>query len=342
MSETQSTAPEGEEFETERARWFIRLLYNREPTDQTEIISLRNRFRGHSTSKFLYYASHLPDFHKQAQDTQNIMLDSLFRKRAEYVVPGRIEQMVPNLYVIGQPRSGTTSLHDYFMDHPDVFVPMVKETNYYSHWAEAFWGKGGLRYEDYLMYFMDAEDQRVRCDISPYYLSEPGVALRIYRDSPRARLIAILRDPIELIISKFNLDHANSDAVDIDNWIARGLAQYKDHGPRWAYDTCATALFHCNIALSLSEYIRYFRRRARLYIFEEVIRDQAAAYRDICEYLQIPFVYEREYWSWRSSGAARPSEPALHELAAVLLPMVKQIENVTGRDLGMWYSRWTW
>ena len=341
MSETQFTA-DREEFETERARWFIRLLYNREPIDHAEVIRLRNRFKGYSTSKFLYYASHLPDFHKQAQDAQNVMLDSLFRKRAEYIVPGKAEQLMPNTFVIGQPRSGTTSLHDYFMDHPDVFVPVVKETNYYSHWSEGFSGKGGLRYDDYLMYFMDAEDEPIRCDISPYYLSEPGAALRIYRDSPRARVIAILRDPIELIISKFRLDHASSDSADIDSWIMRGLAQYRDNGPRWAYDTCTTTLFHCNVALALSEYLRYFRRRVKLYVFEEMIKDQAAAYEDICDFLEIPFVYEREYWSWRSSGTARPSTPVLRELAAFLLTIVKQIEAVTKRDLSIWYSRWTW
>jgi hypothetical protein len=338
VNEIESNA---EDYETERAFWFIRLFYNREPEDGSEVLRLRNLFKGLSSEKLLFFASHLPDFHREAKIAQNVMWDSLVRKRIEYIIPGRVEKLPPNAFIIGQPRTGTTSLHEYFADHPDVFVPVVKETNYYSHWSEAFHGKGGLRYEDYLMYFMDAADELIRCDISPFYLSEPGAALRIYRDSPRAKVIAILRDPIDLIVSKYNLDHSDANA-EIDIWIRRGLAQYGDNGPRWSHDSCVTTLFHCDISACLSEYLRYFRQRMKICMFEEMIEDQQAAYEGICDFLEIPFVYHRQYWSWRSPGTSRPSEAVLRELAAFLLPMVKRTEAMIGRDLSRWYSRWTW
>ena len=327
--------------DTERALWFHRFFYGREP-DVGELDRLKNMFAGYPTGKMLYHMSHLPEFHKQARTIQNIMLDSLYRKRGEYLFRDRIEEIRPNAFVIGQPRSGTTSLHDYFMDHPDVFVPYTKETNYYSHWSEACFGPGGLRYEDYLMHFVDAEDEAIRCDISPFYVSEPGVALRIYRDTPRAKILLILRDPINLIISKYNLDHNNPGQAAIDDWLARGLSQFRENAPRWAHDLCVTSLFHCTISASLAEYIRYFKGRMKVLIFEDMIADQEAAYRDICDFLQIQARYSQQYWSWRSPGSARPSPEMLRELATFLLPEVKRIEAVLGRDLSQWYSSWNW
>ncbi len=324
---------------TQRALWFHRFFYGREP-DVGEVDRLKNMFAGYSTGKMVYHMSHLPEFHKQPQTIHNIMLNSLYRKRGEYLFRERIDEIRPNAFVIGQPRSGTTSLHDYFMDHPDVFVPYSKETNYYSHWSEACFGPGGLRYEDYLMHFLDAANEAIRCDISPFYVSEPGVALGIYRDTPRAKILLILRDPISLIISKYNLDHNVSDPSALDDWIARGLAQYKENAPRWVHDLCVTALFHCMISSAISEYLRYFRGRIKICIFEEMIVDQQSAYREICNFFEIPFHYERQYWSWRAPGSVQPGSAILRALADFMLPEVKQIETVIGRDLSQWYSCW--
>jgi hypothetical protein len=330
-----------EAHEMERALWFYRFFYDREP-DAADMRRLKHLFSGYSTRELLYRISHDPAFHKEARTLQNIMLDSLYRKRGAYLYRARIDEIRPNAFVIGQPRAGTTSLHDYFLDHPDVFVPYSKETNYYSHWSEACFGRGGLRYEDYLMYFIDAEQETIRCDISPFYVSEPGVALRIYRDTPHAKILLILRDPINLIISKYNLDHNNPNQEAIDDWIARGLSQYKNCAPRWVHDLCVTSLFHGTISPSLSEYVRYFKGQIKILIFEEMIADQEAAYRDVCDFLQIPAKYDREYWSWRSPGSARPSPEALRELASFLLPEARRIEAIIGRDLSQWYSRWDW
>jgi hypothetical protein len=337
----QEETRNGEGEEAERALWFHRFFYGCEP-DAADIRRILNLFKGYSTNKLLYYVSQLPEFHTRARVVQNIMLDSLYRKRGNNLVRGRIEQISPNAFVIGQPRAGTTSLHDYFLDHPDVYAPFSKETNYYSHWSEPIFGPGGLRYEDYLMHFVDAEDEAIRCDISPFYVSEPGVALRIYRDTPRAKILLILRDPINLIVSKYNLDHNDPDPSVLDNWIARGLSQYKEHAPRWAHDLCVTALFHCMVSPEVSEYLRYFKGRMKICIFEEMIADQETAFREICDFLEIPFYYEREYWSWRAPGSAKPTPNALRALADFLLPEVKRMEAVIRRDLSLWYSRWNW
>jgi hypothetical protein len=327
-------------WELARARWFIRLFYNREPSSEAELTRLVRLYGGLPTEKFLQFATQQTDFHHQARLLQNIMLDSLTRKRAELLSIIDEASVRPNCFVIGQPRCGTTSLHEYFRSHPDVFVPLIKETNYYSHWSQACMGRHGLNYTDYLMYFVDAKAKAVRCDISPFYISEPGTALRIYRDSPGAKIIAILRNPIDIIISKFNLDHGGRDGEDIDTWIRRGINDYRISAPRWNHAECVNAIFNCMIANQLSEYLRYFAGATKIIIFDDISENQELVYLDLCKFLGIAPVYNRLYWEWKAPSSRRPSEDGARELQKLFLPEIKRIEQIAGRDLSQWYSKW--
>ena len=55
---------------------------------------------------------------------------------------------------------------------------------------------------------------------------------------------------------------------------------------------------------------------------------------------EFEFLYDKPYWSWMSPRSARPNNETRAELANFLLPEVKRIETVLGRDLSVWYSKW--
>ena len=96
------------------------------------------------------------------------------------------------------------------------------------------------------------------------------------------------------------------------------------------------------VSPEVSEYLGHFKGRMKICIFEEMIADQETAFREICDFLEIPFYYEREYWSWRAPGSVKPTPGASRALADFLLPEVKRMEGVIRRDLSLWYSRWNW
>jgi sulfotransferase family protein len=103
----------------------------------------------------------------------------------------------PNTFVIGAPRSGTTSLYEYLSTHPDVFMSPVKEPEFFS---------GSSRHADldrYLALFERAGDEKVRGEASTGYLAHPTAAIHLQRCVPEARIIAILRDPADRAHSHF-------------------------------------------------------------------------------------------------------------------------------------------
>jgi hypothetical protein len=118
-------------------------------------------------------------------------------------VPGR---RVPDFYIVGQPKSGTTALYEMLRDHPQIFMPELKEPWFFaSDMLPRFQPPRSappLRtLDDYLAIFADAApDQRLGEASSAYLLSRTAAA-RIAELRPDARIVAILREPASFLRS---------------------------------------------------------------------------------------------------------------------------------------------
>lgn len=109
--------------------------------------------------------------------------------------------MLPNLIVIGAARSGTTSLHSYLDLHPEISMSSTKELDFFV--LEKNWPKG---IEWYKSNFTPTDETKVLGESSPSYTMchvFSGVPQRMHRFLPEARLIYILRDPIDRIVSHY-------------------------------------------------------------------------------------------------------------------------------------------
>ena len=112
----------------------------------------------------------------------------------------------PTFIIIGAQRAGTTSVHFSLARHPQVFMSRVKETNFFLRDAAGRlppWVDDGIdertprTWQDYQALFTDSGPQRIAIgESSPSYLYAP-CAVRIERMLPDAKLIAILRHPVE-------------------------------------------------------------------------------------------------------------------------------------------------
>lgn len=102
-----------------------------------------------------------------------------------------------NLFIIGAPKAGTTSLANTLGQHPDIFLPHVKEPNHFGRDLRTKYKS----ISDYAALFGGCEGVRYRIDASTNTLRSKSAILEIMRVVPDARFIAILRDPVEAVPS---------------------------------------------------------------------------------------------------------------------------------------------
>ena len=106
--------------------------------------------------------------------------------------------MLPNLIVIGAARCGTTSLHRYLNLHPEIEMSPVKEPQFFNDWN---WDRGLAWYEDQF-----PASAKIVGESSPTYTAHPvhpHVPERMASVVPDARLIYLVRDPIERLLSGY-------------------------------------------------------------------------------------------------------------------------------------------
>ncbi len=106
-------------------------------------------------------------------------------------------RMLPTIIVIGAQKGGTTSLHEYLADHPAVGSSAIKEVQYFSHNSYR-----GLDW--YRAHFPRIGEYPHAIESSPYYLFHPCAPARVRATVPDARLIAVLRDPVDRARSHHN------------------------------------------------------------------------------------------------------------------------------------------
>ena len=101
----------------------------------------------------------------------------------------------PDFLILGCQKGGTTTLYDLLTQHPRVQPAAAKEVHFFS----LHHGRG---WDWYAQQFPDAH-QGITGEATPYYLFHPLAAERIARQCPGARLIALLRDPVQRSLSQY-------------------------------------------------------------------------------------------------------------------------------------------
>lgn len=168
--------------------------------------------------------------------------------------------MLPNFVLIGAQKSGTSSLYSYLMSHPQVFMSTTKEPQYFA--TERNWSLGQEWYESL---FVDAGDATAIGEASTVYSKHPvhhGVPERMARLIPEARLIYLVRHPVERIRSHYeHLLRLGSES--------RSLAVAVREDPKFVN--------YSRYAFQIDQYLKYFPREQFLVLTSEDLRNKRVA-----------------------------------------------------------------
>ncbi len=119
--------------------------------------------------------------------------------------------MLPNFFIVGAPKAGTTSLYHYLESHPDIYMSPIKEPNYFSYEEiirqNLFYKETKVgNTEDYESLFNNVTTEKAVGEASVSYLFYESVPAKIKKLVPKARIIIMLRNPVERAFSHFAMD----------------------------------------------------------------------------------------------------------------------------------------
>lgn len=106
--------------------------------------------------------------------------------------------VLPNLFIPGAGKSGTSSLHDYLNQHPEIYMSKVKEPHFFSD--DRYYGLGLNEYEKL---FEEGKECQFRGESSTGYMLFKNVIERIKSDIPNPKFIFILRNPVDRAYSHY-------------------------------------------------------------------------------------------------------------------------------------------
>lgn len=190
---------------------------------------------------------------------------------------------IPNLFIIGAMKSGTTYLHDLLSAHPDIFMSKIKEPCYFvksnelKKFAPSMWNMGiSENHDKYFQLFENVKNEKIVGESSTLYTKFPtlsGVPEKIYNFNPDAKFIYVMRDPIERTLSHFwHNVHVESKMFDI-------------------YEGIKSDPHYMNVsyyALQINQYLKFFNKKQFFFLtFEKMIKNPENMLINIFEWLNV-------------------------------------------------------
>src|SRR5258706_10449866 len=103
----------------------------------------------------------------------------------------------PDFFIVGAPKCGTTAMNDYLGQHPDIYMA-PKELHYFGADLKI---KDKISESAYLQYFKNAGNKKILGEASVWYLFSGTAAKEIKNFSPDAKILIMLRNPVEVVYS---------------------------------------------------------------------------------------------------------------------------------------------
>ena len=271
------------------------------------------------------------------------------RLAARHLVDGN--RRLPELLVIGAQRAGTSSLYKWLESHPNVVASLRKETEYLSaHWCKPeSWYRGHFA-SGPRRTFEKALRARpiVTFEASPNYLFHPLAPERAAGLMPDARIVALLRDPVDRAFSHWQHEVRNGrESLGFEAALDAEPDRLAGEEDRMRADHCYRSLAweRCSYAArgryadQLQRWFALFPRGQVMVVHSaDLYRDTASCYAAILDFLRLPAFTPKAFGNHSFGGGAprgtRMADATWRRLKAEFAPHDQRLYELLGCDFG--------
>jgi hypothetical protein len=207
-----------------------------------------------------------------------------------------MEQLLcPNFLIVGAAKAGTTSLSYWLQQHPDVFLPAIKEPSYFVS------NYGLADREQYYDLFTPGVGKRMIGEASTAYLTAPESAAWIAEELGIIKIIIILRHPVRRALSLYSwmVMEGYEWLTDFSTALEKESERLHDpifyrSNPEFFWD-----YMYFNSGLYVEQVNRYFqifgKDNVRVYLFDNLVSDPKSFYVDVCQFLSLPPIFTIDF-----------------------------------------------
>jgi hypothetical protein len=208
--------------------------------------------------------------------------------------------VIPNLFIVGAPKCGTTALHTYLGQHPEIFMAKDKENNHFA--TDLIPLTDPFRSDEkYFEMFKDAGDKKIVGESSVFYMLSKVAVENIYHFNPNAKIIIMLRNPVDMLQSYhaqliFNRDEDITDfeaALNAELERKNGTLKIKD-GLRFI-----ERLFYSEVVSYTEQVQRYLalfdKEQVQIIIYDDFKKVTAGVYQKTLEFLNVDATFQTDF-----------------------------------------------
>ncbi len=192
----------------------------------------------------------------------------------------------PNFFIVGAPRCGTTAMYTYLKAHPEVFMPdELKEPHFFGSdlKKDIHWYFNRIKNEaKYLNLFSKAQNKKRVGEASVFYFYSKSAPVEIKRFSPDAKIIIMVRNPVDMLFSFHTL--MKFQGADIDTFDSEW---HKSVNPSLPFNE-----FSFRDMTKLTTYIKNYidvftRNNVHVIIYDDLKNNTAITYNSVLAFLGI-------------------------------------------------------
>ena len=218
---------------------------------------------------------------------------------------------LPNLLIVGAAKSGTTSLHNYLKQHPEIFMSNHKEPHFLinKEIGENRIPKGVKKLNEYSSLFDGSDTFKYRGESSAMYLQFPNIAIKNIKKylEKDIKIIIMLRNPIDRAFSGYQ--HVKRFNVDEELTFEQALEVCEDRYFKQTSLTPATRYIHIGMYYDfVKKFMHSFSDQIHVIIYDDFITDTQNELSKVFSFLKVKKIdvniterYMVGGWKWKNS-----------------------------------------
>jgi Sulfotransferase domain len=247
----------------------------------------------------------------------------------------KLERKLPHFLIIGAMKCGTSSLYRNLVNHPQVISATKKEVHFFDK-------KFNLGLNWYLNHFpllMDNTNKHdfITGEASPKYLVHPDAPKRAYETLPNAKLIVLLRNPIDRAYSHYHhMTRKGKELLTFEEAIMREAEQLNQQMENVLenYKTIPTSYLTRGIyANQLERWMKYYPREQFLILkSEDFFKDTQSTFKHVTDFLGLPEYNFSESKQWNVGQYNGMEEQQREWLKVFFKPHNERLYQLLGRN----------